>query len=84
MAEVVVTDGCEDDLAGLEPDVRDRIVSKLEDAGEWPDHYLERLSNGAYKLRVGDYRVLCDWHQGDDTIVALAAGHRRNVYDRNL
>jgi mRNA interferase RelE/StbE len=82
MAEIIVTEGCEDDLAGLESDFRDRILSKLGDVAEWPDHYLERLSNGAHKLRVGDYRVICDWYRDEDRIVALAAGHRRNVYDR--
>lgn len=84
MTEVVVTETGEPDLTALEAEVRERIFSKLDEAADWPDHHLKRVSNGAYSLRVGDYRVICDWVKSDDRIVVFAAGHRRNVYDRTF
>lgn len=84
MADLVLTEGCEDDLTDLEREPRERLLSKLDDAAAWPDHHLKRLSNGAYAVRAGQYRVICDWHRDDGVVVGLAAGHRRNVYDRNL
>ena len=71
-------------LQDLEREHRERILTKLEGIVDWPDHYLEPLSNHPYhRLRVGDYRVIVNWER-DEEIRVLAVGHRRNVYDREL
>ena len=34
----------------------------------------------AWRIRVGDYRLLYDIHDGDKTVVILEIGHRREIY----
>lgn len=36
MAEVAITESAESDLEGLESETRDRILSKLDQAADWP------------------------------------------------
>jgi mRNA interferase RelE/StbE len=82
MAEVVVSDNAAEWLRDAEQDVRDRIVNKLDDITDFPDHYLQRLSGSPYyRLRVGDYRVIIDWQKNDEEPFVRDIGHRRNVYD---
>lgn len=85
MTEVEYTEKALDHLEGLDPQVADRVLNKVDEATEWTEHRLEPLSGYPYyKLRVGDYRVIVSWDRSDDTIVVEAVGHRRNVYDRHL
>jgi mRNA interferase RelE/StbE len=82
MAEVQVSERAADWLGDAESEVRDRILSKLEDTGDFPDHFLKRLrGRDEYRLRVGDYRVIIDWRRDDDVLFVREIGHRRNVYD---
>lgn len=82
MAEVVVSERAADWLRDAESDVRDRILNKLHEAADFPDHYLTRLSGSAYyRLRVGDYRAIVDWQKNDNELFVRKVGHRRNVYD---
>lgn len=36
--------------------------------------------SGAWRYRVGDYRVLCDIRDDELVVLALEIGHRREVY----
>jgi len=82
MADVVVSDCAADWLRDAEPDVRDRIMNKIHDTEDFPDHYLKRLSGSPfYRLRAGDYRVIIDWRKDDGELFVREIGHRRNVYD---
>ena len=84
MAEIDVSEQAADWLRDAEPDVRDRIMTKLRSIEDFPDHYLKRLSGSPYyRLRVGDYRVIIDWQREDEpeTLFVRKIGHRRNVYD---
>lgn len=83
MVDIEYSTRAADWLRNAEPDVSDRIMSKLEQAAEWPDHFLDALSGVPYyKLRVGDYRVIVDWRRDEDVLFVRRIGHRRNVYDR--
>jgi mRNA interferase RelE/StbE len=85
MTAVELTPKAEEQLDDLEPDVRERILKKLGEAREWPDHRLDSLSGWPYhKLRIGDYRAIVTWDRDGGRIVVEAVGHRRNVYDRDL
>ena len=82
MADVVVSDRAADWLRDAEPNVCDRIMNKLHDIEDVPDHYLKRLSGSPYyRLRVGDYRVIIDWRKEEGELFVREIGHRRNVYD---
>jgi mRNA interferase RelE/StbE len=60
-------------------------MNKVDEATEWIQHRLERLSGYPYyKLRAGDYRAIITWNREEDVLIVEAVGHRRNVYDRHL
>lgn len=81
MADVEFTDKAIEQLEGLENNVSERILKKLEEVKDWPGHYLESLQGyPLHKLRVGDYRVIVDWDQKKKVIHVHKVGHRRNVY----
>ncbi len=54
-------------LAGLETDPRPADVKKLKGRDAW-------------RIRVGDYRVICEIHDRVLRIVVITVGHRREVY----
>lgn len=36
---------------------------------------------GLWRYRVGDYRVICKIEDETITVLVLAVGHRKNIYD---
>lgn len=84
MAEIEVSDQAVDWLSDAEPDVRERILKKLRNIENFPEHYLKRLSGSPYyRLRIGDYRAVIDWQRDENPEVLFVRdiGHRRNIYD---
>lgn len=48
-----------------------------------PRHFGEPLRgdlDGLWRYRVGDYRILCEIHDQQLVVLALAIGHRRDIY----
>jgi len=85
MTAVEYTEQALDHLEDLEDHVADRVMNKVDEATEWTEHRLERLSGYPYyKLRAGDYRAIITWNREEDVLIVEAVGHRRNVYDRHL
>ena len=35
---------------------------------------------GLWRCRVGDYRIICDIRDSEETVVVLTLGHRKQVY----
>lgn len=69
------------DLSRLETKVAERIIRKLEEAAENPNHHFTRLvGHDDYKLRVGDYRVLVLLLHGKKIVFVQKIGHRKNIY----
>ena len=65
----------------LDRSVRERIAKKLHDVAEDPRRYLTRLASvEAYRLRVGDYRVIVDVDWDREVVHVLTLGHRSTVY----
>ena len=59
--EIVLTETLVETLEQLETQDAERIINKLENVGDFPNHFLDRLKNHlGYKLCVGDFRVLID------------------------
>ena len=36
--------------------------------------------SGQWRYRIGDYRLICEIHDKEITILVLEAGHRKNIY----
>lgn len=85
MTDVEYTEQAIAHLENLEREAADRVMNKVDEATEWTEHRLERLSGYPYyKLRAGDYRAIITWDREEDVLIVEAVGHRRNVYDRHL
>lgn len=65
--------------------VRDRILDAAEDLADDPRPHGARKLTGektAWRIRVGDYRVIYDVIDTELTVTVVRAAHRREVYDR--
>ena len=74
-------------LSRLNPGVRRVIVSwllKNLDGCEDPRSHGKPLKGnkaGAWRYRIGDYRVLCEIRDTELLVLALEVGHRRDIYE---
>ncbi|HEC92190.1 MAG TPA: type II toxin-antitoxin system RelE/ParE family toxin [Candidatus Atribacteria bacterium] len=70
-----------DFLRKLDRKIAMRIINKMDKVAENPIHYLEPLKEiNAYKVRVGEYRIIVDINHEKRVIDVLFIGHRRNIY----
>ncbi len=82
MAEIRIPKSLRDEIEEIQPDIKQRVKSKLQDAAKEPEHYLEPLTGyNYYKIRSGDYRVIVGWNREEEIIYVLEFGHRDGVYD---
>jgi mRNA interferase RelE/StbE len=82
MATVELSSRAADWLDDADPDAYEQVTGRLDQAADFPDHFLSGLSGRPlYKLRAGDYRCLIDWRRDDEVLFVQEIGHRRNIYD---
>ena len=72
------------DLASLPKAIRVRIGKKIDSLQTNPNPQGTKLLKGkgreAYRVRVGDYRILYQIQREILTILVIKIGHRREVY----
>lgn len=64
---------------------RDRVLEAAAGLAETPRPTGAKKLVGeatAWRIRVGDYRVIYDIYDSKLTVTIVRAGHRRDVYDR--
>lgn len=64
---------------------RDTVLDAIEDLGEDPrPHGVRKLSGEltAWRIRVGDYRVIYDVFDAELLVSVVRAAHSREVHDR--
>ena len=69
----------------LPEDMRRRIEPKIDALAENPRPHGERKIEGqetAFRLRVGDYRIVYEVHDRALIVMVMIVGHRREVYRR--
>ncbi len=59
-----------------------RIFRKIELLGNnpRPKDAKKLVGLNSYRIRVGDYRVIYDIHDGKLTVLVIGVGHRKDVY----
>jgi len=70
------------DLKKIDHDVRKRLHDKIQDLADFPDvSNVKKLTNfePAYRVRVGDYRILFDVNE--DVIEIGRVLHRKESYE---
>lgn len=81
MYEIVISEKALKQLKKLEKGIQERIIHALERIRIRPEAYVIKLvGDPAYKLRVGDYRVLLDVDKNKLLILVIKVGHRKNIY----
>lgn len=71
------------ELAKIPPPARTRIEQAIDGLGVEPRPIGCRKIRGsgtAYRLRVGDYRVIYEVHDKDLVVIVVRVGHRKDVY----
>lgn len=84
MADVEYSDRAAQWLRDAEPDVSEQVLKRIDQARDFPDHFLKRQSGSKhYSLRAGDYRAIIDWQRNEnpELLFVRELGHRRNIYD---
>lgn len=85
---VEVSDYAEKQMRKLDKPIQKRLLDWLEDRIEGcknPRHFGEPLRGemaGLWRYRIGDYRVICEIQDQQLVVLALAVGHRREIYLR--
>lgn len=85
---VEISNVAERQLLKLDRSVQKRILDWLNDrinGCKNPRHFGEPLKgdhSGFWRYRIGDYRMLCEIQDENIVVLALAIGHRREVYKR--
>jgi len=70
-------------LKKLDNKTAKRILDKLQSSAKNPVHFFERLSGREeYKLKIGDYRVIANILQNENTVFIRSLGHRKNIYKK--
>lgn len=81
MYEIIFSQSALRQLKKLNRDIQKRIIAVLERIRIRPEAHVRRLVNDpAYRLRVGNYRVIMDIDRKRLIILVLKIGHRRNIY----
>jgi len=85
MYTVKLTHQAERDITRLAPPMATRILDRVEWFATHADEMIHQRLKGeqwgkAYKLRVGDYRVIYQLDRRRRTLTVLKIGHRREVY----
>jgi mRNA interferase RelE/StbE len=79
--DITFSDRAKRQLHKLERHVQERIIAALERIRIRPERYVTKLvGDPAYRLRVGDYRVIMDIDKKRILILVLEVGHRRKIY----
>jgi mRNA interferase RelE/StbE len=85
---VEISDFAEKQLSKLDRPVQKRLLDWLDDRIEGcknPRHFGEPLRGdlaGLWRYRVGDFRIICEIQEQRLVVLALAIGHRRDIYYR--
>lgn len=65
----------------LDKSTKKRIIDKIDNIQNNPFLYVTRLVGfDAYKLRVGNYRIILGIEKKNLVILILKVGHRKNIY----
>ena len=83
MYEIVFSSKAERQLAKLEKEDQKRIIAVLERVRIRPIDFLQKLvGSNAYKIRVGDLRIIVGLDPEKQSIRIVLISNRKNIYDR--
>ena len=83
MFEAVFSDEALSFLKKLDNKSAERIIDKIEESLDKPEHFFKRLAGREeFRLRIGDYRAIARILKQEKKIFVISIGHRKNIYER--
>ncbi len=82
--QVTITPSADKVIARLPKEMRGRIADKLVSlsSNPRPPGSVKLTGQDAYRIRVGDYRIIYTIHDDRLIVLVIDVGHRREVYRR--
>ena len=79
---VILAKSAQKQLDKLPDEVAERVLKKLTLLESNPRSLDTKKLKGsnAYRVRVGDYRVIYEIHDGHLLVIVIEVGHRREIY----
>jgi mRNA interferase RelE/StbE len=79
---VILPRSVQKELDRLAKDVRERILTRLIELENdpRPSDVKKLKGRAAWRIRVGDYRVIYEIHDHELHILVITIGHRRDIY----
>ena len=80
--QVIIPKSVKKELDRLPDDVAQMILARLSalETNPRPADVKKLKGRDAWRIRVGDYRVIYEIHDRDSQIIGITVGHRREVY----
>ena len=80
--QVILPKSVQKELNRLPDEIEDRILARLADleANPRPTDVRKLKGRDAWRIRVGDYRVIYEIHDQVLQIIVVTIGHRREIY----
>jgi mRNA interferase RelE/StbE len=81
---VIYSPPAERALRRLSGDIRRRIFARIDALAEnpWLPGFAKLEGYDAYRVRVGDYRIIYSIDRGRLVVLVLDVGHRKDIYRR--
>jgi mRNA interferase RelE/StbE len=80
--QVIIPKSVRKELDRLPDDVASRILARLNELGinPRPADVKKLKGRDAWRIRVGDYRVIYEIHDRVLQVIVITVGHRREIY----
>jgi mRNA interferase RelE/StbE len=80
--QVILPKSVQKELNRLPDDIANRILARLEglETNPRPPDVKKLKGRDAWRIRVGDYRVIFEIHDRVLQIIVINVGHRREIY----
>lgn len=80
--EVILPKSVQKELARLPDDIASRILARLTllESNPRPADVKKLKGREAWRIRVGDYRVIYEIHDRVLQVIVITIGHRREIY----
>lgn len=80
--EVELSELAKKDLAGLQPQVQNRVrlAFRILSSNPRPPRSVKLKGRSGYRIRVGNYRIIYEIFDKKVIVLIMRIGHRREVY----
>ena len=79
---VLICKSAQKNLARLESSIQNRITDAIRDLANNPRPAGTKKLTGreAWRIRIGDYRIIYEIHDDQLIVLVVVVGHRREIY----